>query len=137
MTREWKLTYDSLRTGRLPEGVLEYAVWVPPGYKTGQTLPLIINLHSGSGSRGNLGVFSPVVEAVTKAGDFPDAVWPMPSAGRSFYMDFEDGTADRESVIDRPSLFCNIPTSRKQYLILSLLIFDWKRVASMKEEDPS
>ncbi len=108
---EGQLTNGSIETDRLPEGVLEYAVWEPPGYETGQTLPLIVNLHGGGGSRDNLESLLPAVEAATRAGDLPAAVWTSPSAGRSFYMDFKDGTADWESVI----IEAYIPALMRQY----------------------
>ena len=49
MSEEQIMIYASLKTTQLPDGVLEYAVWEPPGYTVDQTLPLIINLHGGGG----------------------------------------------------------------------------------------
>ena len=48
---EAKLINTSLETSNLPDGVLEYAVWEPPGYVQEQPVPLIINLHGGGGAR--------------------------------------------------------------------------------------
>ena len=88
-----KLISTSLVTNKLPSGVLEYAVWEPPGYQPGQSLPLIINLHGGGGSQDHLESLLPTISKAMGAGDFPAAIWSTPSAARSFYMNTKDGTA--------------------------------------------
>ena len=94
------LINTSLKTTQLPDGSLEYAVWEPPGYKIGQKLPLIISLHGGGGSQEELeSSWVPLILEEMAKGDFPAAIWSMPSAGRSFYMNAKDGSADWESVI--------------------------------------
>ena len=93
------LINTSLKTTQLPDGVLEYAVWEPPDYKAGQTLSLIIYLHGGGGSQEELESWVPSILEEMAKGDFPAAIWSMPSAGRSFYMNAKDGSADWESVI--------------------------------------
>ncbi|MDA7700810.1 esterase family protein [Gammaproteobacteria bacterium] len=93
------LINTSLKTTQLPDGTLEYAVWEPPGYKIGQKLPLIISLHGGGGSQEELESWVPSILEEMAKGDFPAAIWSMPSAGRSFYMNAKDGSADWESVI--------------------------------------
>ena len=93
------LINTSLKTTQLPDGGLDYAVWEPPGYKAGQTLPLIISLHGGGGSQEELESWVPSILEEMAKGDFPAAIWSMPSAGRSFYMNAKDGSADWESVI--------------------------------------
>ena len=94
------LINTSLKTTQLPDGGLDYAVWEPPGYKAGQTLPLIISLHGGGfGSQEDLKLWVPSILEEMAKGDFPAAVWSMPSAGGSFYMNAKDGSADWESVI--------------------------------------
>ena len=93
------LINTSLKTTQLPDGGLEYAVWEPPGYKAGQTLSLIISLHGGGGSQKELESWVPLILEEMAKGDFPAAIWSMPSAGRSFYMNAKDGSADWESVI--------------------------------------
>ena len=89
----------SFKTDRLPNGELEYAVWEPPGYIAGQSLPLIISLHGGGGSQADLENLLPTVSKAMAKGDFPPAIWSMPSAERSFYMDAKDGSADWEAVL--------------------------------------
>ncbi|MDB9997446.1 esterase family protein [Gammaproteobacteria bacterium] len=93
------LINTSLKTTQLPDGGLEYAVWEPPGYKAGQKLSLIISLHGGGGSQKELESWVPLILEEMAKGDFPAAIWSMPSAGRSFYMNAKDGSADWESVI--------------------------------------
>ena len=88
------LINTSLKTTQLPDGSLEYAVWEPPGYKIGQKLPLIISLHGGGGSQEELESWVPSILEEMAKGDFPAAIWSMPSAGRSFYMNAKDGSAD-------------------------------------------
>lgn len=94
-----KLISTSLVTNKLPSGVLEYAVWEPPGYQPGQSVPLIINLHGGGGSQDHLESLLPTISKAMGAGDFPAAIWSTPSAARSFYMNTKDGTALWETVI--------------------------------------
>ena len=96
---EGSLINTNLKTVRLPDGVLEYAVWEPPGYVIGQAVPLIISLHGGGGSQEYLETLLPLISKAMAAGDFPVAIWSTPSAGRSFYMNAKAGTADWESVI--------------------------------------
>lgn len=96
---EGNLINTSLEAARLPDGVLDYAVWEPPGYVVGQSVPLIISLHGGGGSQEFLKTLLPSISKAIAAGDFPVAIWSTPSAGRSFYMNAKDGSADWESVI--------------------------------------
>ncbi len=93
------LINTSLKTTQLPDGSLEYAVWEPPGYKIGQKLPLIISLHGGGGSQEELESWVPSILEEMAKDVFPAAIWSMPSAGRSFYLNAKDGSADWESVI--------------------------------------
>ncbi len=94
-----KLISTSLVTKKLPSGVLQYAVWEPPGYTPGQAVPLIISLHGGGGSQDYLESVLPTISKTMAAGAFPAAIWSTPSAGRSFYMNTKDGTALWETVI--------------------------------------
>jgi dipeptidyl aminopeptidase/acylaminoacyl peptidase len=65
-----KLISTSLETNKLPSGVLEYAVWEPPGYQSGQSVPLIINLHGGGGSQDHLESLLPTISKAMAAGTF-------------------------------------------------------------------
>ena len=88
-----------LFTDRLPSGKLEYAVWEPSAVNDLNGLPLIIALHGGGGSRDYLKSLLPTIQQDMALGEFPAAIWSTPTANRSFYMNYQDGSADWESVI--------------------------------------
>lgn len=79
---------------------LEYAVLRPDG--TG--LPLIYLLHGGGGNRDHLEQMRPLIERAWERGDLPPAVVVTPSAGRSFYMNYRDGSRRYEDVLVGPFL---------------------------------
>jgi S-formylglutathione hydrolase len=88
-----------LSTSRLPSGNLEYAVWEPSDVNNLNGLPLIIALHGGGGSRDYLKGLLPTIQQAMALEKFPAAIWSTPTANRSFYMNYQDGSADWESVI--------------------------------------
>ena len=78
---------------------LRYSKYLPDQLDQRQPAPLIINLHGGGGSEEDLKGFIDTIGEVTKNGFIPPAVWSMPGAGRSFYMDYHDKSAHWESII--------------------------------------
>src|SRR5689334_11304080 len=82
-------------------GPVDIAVYTPPGYdaKRAQAYPLVIQLHGGGGSSDNLTTTIEPFEQAIKAGTIPAAISVMPSVGRSFYMDYRDGSEKWEQFI--------------------------------------
>jgi S-formylglutathione hydrolase len=94
----------SMETKLVP-GPLEYSVMLPEGYDAAkEPFPLVINLHGGGGSRDNLKNMQPVIEEVWRTGKLSKAVVVTPSAKRSFYMDYRDGSEKWETLISGPFL---------------------------------
>jgi S-formylglutathione hydrolase len=94
----------SMETKLVP-GPLEYSVMLPEGYDAAkEPFPLVINLHGGGGSRDNLKNMQPVIEEVWRSGKLSKAVVVTPSAKRSFYMDYRDGSEKWETLIVGPFL---------------------------------
>src|SRR5205823_3493124 len=84
---------------------VEFAVLLPDGYDTAQTpFPLLLFLHGGNGDRSFLTRMRPVIEEMWQAGTLPKMVLVTPSAGRSFYMDYKDGSQKWETFIAGPFL---------------------------------
>jgi S-formylglutathione hydrolase len=89
---------------KLVPGPLEYGV-VPEGYDSAKDpFPLIINLHGGNGSRDNLKNQVGILEETWKTNKLSKAVVVTPSARRSFYMDYRDGSEKWETLIVGPFL---------------------------------
>ncbi|MEE8400485.1 MAG: alpha/beta hydrolase-fold protein [Desulfobacterales bacterium] len=81
-------------------GPLEYAIFLPDGYdETSDAYPLLYILHGGGGSRDFLSQMKPSVEELTEEGKLPKLVVVTPSALRSFYMDYSDGSQQWETLI--------------------------------------
>ncbi len=78
----------SIDTPHVPGGVLEYAAWEPEA----QPMGLVILLHGGGGSRDNLDRHLAEVRTAIVEGRLIPSVWSTPSAQRSFYMDYRDGS---------------------------------------------
>jgi S-formylglutathione hydrolase len=94
--------------GRLVEGELEsdlvpspvpYAVLLPPGYDNLAPHPLLLWLHGGGGSRDFLAGQQALFEDVWARGLAPPMVVVTPSAGRSLYMDYRDGSQRWETFL--------------------------------------
>src|SRR5262245_29709359 len=99
--RAWasQLVEGKLDTARLPHPV-EYNVLLPDGHETAKApLPLLLFLHGGGGDRGFLTRFRPVIDQMWQSGALPPMVIATPSAERSFYMDYKDGSQRWESFI--------------------------------------
>lgn len=85
---------------RLVPSPLEYAVLLPEGYETAkEPFPLLLFLHGGGGDRTFLARMRPVIDEMWKSGALPPAVVVTPSAARSFYMDYRDGSQKWETFI--------------------------------------
>lgn len=95
-----KLIHVQVTTKNVP-GPVDVAVYTPPGYdpKRAQPYPLLLQLHGGGGSSQNMTTMANVLETGIKQGLIPPVVSIMPSAGRSFYMDYKDGSEKWETFI--------------------------------------
>lgn len=82
-------------------GPVDIAVYTPPGYDPNRAdlYPLIIQLHGGGGSSANMTGMAESLEQAIKQGLVPAAVSVMPSAQRSFYMDYRDGSQKWETFV--------------------------------------
>ena len=99
-----QLVESKLETRLLPAPV-EFNVLLPDGYDSvKEPLPLLFFLHGGGGDRSFLTRFRGIIDDMWKAGNLPKMVIVTPSAGRSFYMDYKDGSQKWESFIVGPFL---------------------------------
>lgn len=82
-------------------GEVAVAVYRPPEYdpRRAEPYPLLLLLHGGNGSEGDIRYFTAVFDAEIAAGRLPPLVVAMPSARRSLYMDYRDGSEQWESYI--------------------------------------
>ncbi len=89
-----------LSSNLLPDTV-DVGVLMPSGYsEESEPYPLILLLHGGGGDSSQLNnVFRPLIEDSWIRDALPLAVIATPSAGRSFYMDYKDGSQMWESFI--------------------------------------
>ena len=99
-----QLVESKIETKLVP-GPVEYNVLLPDGYEsTKGPLPLLLFLHGGGGDRNFLLRLRPEIDDLWKAGTLPPMVIVTPSASRSFYMDYKDGSEKWESFIIGPFL---------------------------------
>ncbi|MBK6797419.1 MAG: alpha/beta hydrolase [Acidobacteria bacterium] len=85
---------------KLVPGPVEYSVLLPDGYDaTKDQLPLLLLLHGGGGDKSFLKNMKPMIEEMWNAKTLPPMVVATPSAGRSFYMDYKDGSQKWETFI--------------------------------------
>ncbi len=85
---------------KLVPGPVEYAVLLPDGYEAAKDpLPLLLFLHGGGGDKSFLTRMRSVFDEMWKAGTLPPMVVVTPSASRSFYMDYKDGSRKWETFI--------------------------------------
>ena len=90
---------------KLVPGPVEYNVLLPDGYDSEKgPLPLLLFLHGGGGDRAFLTRLRAAIDDMWKAGTLPKMVVVTPSAARSFYMDYKDGSQKWESFIVGPFL---------------------------------
>ena len=94
-----QLVESKIETKLLP-GPVEFNVLLPDGYDTAkEPLPLLFFLHGGGGDRSFLTRMRGIVDDMWKEGTLPKMVVVTPSAGRSFYMDYKDGSQKWETFI--------------------------------------
>jgi S-formylglutathione hydrolase len=99
-----RLIESKLSTNLVPQPV-EFNTLLPDGYDTATApLPLLLFLHGGGGDRTFLLRFRPLIDEMWKAGTLPPMVIVTPSAGRSFYMDYKNGSQKWESFLVGPFL---------------------------------
>lgn len=90
---------------KLVPGPLKYSVLLPDGYGSATSpFPLLLNLHGGGGTRDSLGRMRKSFEDLWKSGGLPKMVVVTPSAERSFYMDYKDGSQKWETLLAGPFL---------------------------------
>ncbi|MBS0359989.1 MAG: esterase [Proteobacteria bacterium] len=90
----------ALRSPLLPAEV-NVTIYTPAGHRSSPAspLPLMLLLHGGNGSDLDLLRFIPAIDTAIAEGRLPPMVIATPSAGRSLYMDFHDGSQRWESFI--------------------------------------
>ncbi len=95
-----KIRSDKLQSSNVP-GEVAVSIYLPSGYNKApkQRYPLMLLLHGGDGSEQDLLRFAPVIDEAVAQGRIPPLVVAMPSARRSLYMDFRDGSQRWESFI--------------------------------------
>ena len=103
----------TLSSGLVPSDVA-VGVLLPPGYgTTTRTYPLLLLLHGGGGSSAFLERVRPLIEGAWADDDLPEAVVVTPSVGRSFYLDYRDGSQMWETFVMTELL----PSVREQYRV--------------------
>lgn len=99
-----QLIESKIETKLVPSPV-EFNVLLPDGYESAkEPLPLLLFLHGGGGDRSFLTRLRGTIDDMWKAGALPPMVVVTPSASRSFYMDYKDGSQKWESFIIGPFL---------------------------------
>lgn len=93
-----QLVDGKVETKLVPSPV-EYAVLLPDGYEQAKDLPLLFFLHGGGGDKRFLSRMRPMIDEMWKSATLPPMVIVTPSASRSFYMDYKDGSQKWESFI--------------------------------------
>lgn len=92
--------FDARLESKLVPSPVEFAVLLPDGYESArEPLPLLLFLHGGGGDKSFLARMRPVFDEMWKAGTLPPMVVATPSAQRSFYMDYKDGSQKWETFI--------------------------------------
>ena len=109
------LTHVPLRTVNV-QGPVDIAVYLPPNYdpRRAKPYPLLIQLHGGNGSSANMTGMANILDDAILKGTIEPVVSVMPSAERSFYMDYKDGSQKWETFI----LSDLIPYMRANYNVV-------------------
>lgn len=87
------VAFHALSSQNVP-GELGIAVYHPPGYDAqhAEPYPLLLLLHGGNGSERDLLYFTQIFDDEILAGRLLPVLIAMPSARRSLYMDFRNGS---------------------------------------------
>jgi S-formylglutathione hydrolase len=95
-----KLVETTVPSANVP-GPVPVMIYTPPGYDPArkEPYPLIIQLHGGGGSDQNMKEMAVLLDQAIEKGIIPPVVSVMPSAGRSFYMDYKDGSEKWETFV--------------------------------------
>ncbi|HEY6926851.1 MAG TPA: alpha/beta hydrolase-fold protein [Steroidobacteraceae bacterium] len=95
-----KVRFDQLHSSSVP-GEVRISIYTPPGYgaTAGRLYPLLLLLHGGNGSEQDLLRFAPTLDEAMIEARVPPFVVAMPSARRSLYMDYKDGSQRWETLI--------------------------------------
>ncbi len=103
------------------------SVYLPEGYDPdrAEPYPLVIQLHGGGGSNEAMEGMATLLEQAIDEERLPPAVSVMPSAGRSFYMNFRDGSQNWERVVVEDLIAhmratYNVPDGREGTLITGI-----------------
>ena len=75
-----------------------FTVLLPKGYESMKDLPLLIGLHGVDGIQG-FAFFQGAVQAAWDAGELPPCVVAIPNSGRSFWLNWKDGSQKWESFL--------------------------------------
>ena len=101
---------------------VSYTALLPPEYDRAQELPLLLALHGGDGIAG-FSFMPATVRAAWQSGDLAPCVVVIVNSGRSFWMDWKDGSQKWESFVMQELLahlrssFKVAKTARKTALI--------------------
>lgn len=121
-----KYSTTELESHHVPSPVA-ISVYTPPGYDPARfaPYPLLIQLHGGGGTNENMERMAVLLEQAIKTGRIEPVVSVMPSAGRSFYMDYRDGSEKWETFITQDLLAYmrdnyNVPPGREGTLITGI-----------------
>jgi S-formylglutathione hydrolase len=96
--------FDTLRSANVP-GDVAVSIYTPPGYsQSSRPDPLLLLLHGGNESARDLTRFVRLLDKAVATGQVAPLVVAMPSAGRSLYMDYKDGSQKWETFILRELL---------------------------------
>ncbi len=96
-----KTRIDLLRSSNVP-GEVPVSIYTPPGHgeTPGKRYPLLLLSHGGNGSEQDLLRFMSTLDKAVTDGRLPAIVVAMPSARRSLYMDYKDGSQRWETFIN-------------------------------------
>jgi S-formylglutathione hydrolase len=97
--QESRFLKASISSALVPSPV-DVGVLLPPRYGSrSEGYPLLLLLHGGKGSSSFLLHMKPVIDRAWARGDLPHMVVATPSAARSFYLDYPDGSQMWETFI--------------------------------------